>query len=47
MEVELCAADDEEEDEKGSGPSVGSLHKFFGEVADIAEHCSQNHTSEK
>ena len=46
-EVELCTADDEEEDEKGSGPSVGSLHKLLGEVTDVAEDGSEHHASKK
>ena len=46
-EIEFRAADNEEEDEDRSGPSVCSFHKFFGEVTDVAEYGTEHHTSEK
>jgi len=45
--VELCSAENEEEDEQGRRPAVYSVHKLLGEVAGVAEHRAEHHTNEK
>ena len=45
-EIKLCAADNEEENEDRSYPSVRSFHEFFGEVTEVAE-CSTEHHAGK
>ena len=44
--VKLCAAYHEKDDEKGRCPTVYSVHKLFGEIADIAENCAEHHAGE-
>ena len=46
-QVQLCAAEDEEENEQRSGPTVDTVHQFFGEVTDVAENRAQHHAGEQ
>ena len=46
-EIQARTADDEEQNEEGLGPLLGSLHHFLGGLTDVAEHRAQHHTGEQ
>lgn len=46
-EFKFGTAEYEEENHDGAGPAVHSVHEFFGEVAEVAEHGTEHHAHEK
>ena len=46
-QVKLCAAYNEEENEKRLAPAVGTVHHFIGAFADVTEDGSAHHTGQK
>lgn len=47
VELQLSAAENKEEGEKGSGPAVGLFHKLIGKGTGVAENGAQHHTDEE